>query len=100
MNDEVILVILIQTKPGRGAEQVAAYRELAPLVRAEQGCIQYDLHPVAGDDDRFVLIERWASKEALSAHDLTSHMIAADAHSPTFRAGPATVLHLGSMSVA
>jgi len=100
MNDEVMLVILIQTKPGRGSEQLAAYKELAPLVRAEQGCIQYDLHPVSGDDDRFVLIERWTSKEALATHDLTSHMIAADAHSPTFRAGPATVMHIGSMSVA
>lgn len=100
MSDEVKLMILIQTKPGRGAEQIAAFRELAPVVRAEEGCLQYDLHPVAGDDDRFVLLERWTSKDALAAHDATTHMIAADAHSPTFRAGPATVLQLGAKSIA
>ncbi|WP_244147080.1 putative quinol monooxygenase [Paraburkholderia bryophila] len=100
MADEVMLMILIQTKPGRGAEQLAAYRQLAPIVRAEEGCRQYDLHPVAGDEDRFVLLEKWSSKEALAAHDITAHMIAADAHSPTFRAGPATVLQLGATSVA
>nr|WKF60686.1 Putative monooxygenase YcnE [Paraburkholderia busanensis] len=100
MANEVMLMISIQTKPGRGEEQVAAFRQLAPVVRAETGCLQYDLHPVAGDKDRFVLLERWASQEALAAHDVTPHMIAADAHSPAFRAGPATVLQLDATSVA
>ncbi|WP_256349452.1 putative quinol monooxygenase [Pseudomonas gingeri] len=57
--------------------------------------MQYDLHRVAGNDDQFFLIERWASKSALEAHEATTHMIAAAAHNPTFRAGPATVLQLG-----
>ncbi|AUG81471.1 antibiotic biosynthesis monooxygenase [Kitasatospora sp. MMS16-BH015] len=90
----VRLVILITTQPGRGPEQVAAYERLAPLVRAEEGCLQYDLHQVSGSAERFVLIERWASEEALAAHDLTPHMIAADAASPAFRAGPAEVIRL------
>ena len=97
---EVMLVISIQTLPGRGREQIAAYQELAPTVRAEPGCLQYDLHSVFGDEDRFVLIERWSSAEALAAHDVTPHMIAADTHSPTFRAGPATVLRLAPESIA
>jgi len=100
MINEVKLVILIQTKPGYAAEQVAAYTALAPLVKAEAGCLQYDLHTVADDENRFVLIESWASKEALAAHDVTAHMIAADAHNPTFRAGPATVMHLEILNVA
>ncbi|NWB99102.1 antibiotic biosynthesis monooxygenase [Pseudomonas gingeri] len=95
MPSEVKLVILIATQVGRGQAQVDAFEKLAPLVRNEEGCLQYDLHRVAGNDDQFVLIERWTSKSALEAHDVTSHMIAAAAHNPTFRAGPATVLHLG-----
>lgn len=43
-----------------------------------------------------VLIEKWASKEALDAHDLAPHMLEAAKHNPTFRAGPATVLFLES----
>ncbi len=97
---EVMLVISIQTLPGKGHEQIVAYEKLAPLVRAEQGCLQYDLHSVVGDENRFVLIERWASTEALAAHDVTPHMIAADAHSPTFRAAPARVLQLAPDSLA
>jgi quinol monooxygenase YgiN len=96
MSSEVRLVILITTQAGRGQEQIDAFEKLAPLVKNEEGCLQYDLHRVTGDEDRFVLVERWASESALEAHDVTSHMIAADAHSPGFRAGPATVLRLGS----
>ncbi|KAB1141243.1 antibiotic biosynthesis monooxygenase [Streptomyces luteolifulvus] len=94
MSQPIQLVILITTLPGRGREQIAAYERLAPIVRAEPGCLQYDLHQVSGEPDRFVLIERWSSKETLAAHDATPHMIEADAASPTFRAGPADVIQL------
>jgi len=96
MSDEVRLVVIINTQPGRGSDQLAAFDKLAPLVRAEQGCIEYDIHPVVGNSDSFVLIEKWASKEALDAHDLAPHMLEAAKHNPTFRAGPATVLFLES----
>lgn len=94
MSQPIQLVILITTLPGRGQEQIAAFERLAPLVRAEPGCLQYDMHQVSGDPDRFVLIERWASQEALAAHDATPHMIEADAAGPAFRAGPADVIPL------
>ncbi|GGS30383.1 putative quinol monooxygenase [Streptomyces nojiriensis] len=94
MSQPVQLVILITTLPGRGGEQVAAFERLAPVVRAEAGCLQYDLHQVSGEPDRFVLIERWSSQAALAAHDATPHMIEADAASPSFRAGPAQVIRL------
>lgn len=92
---QIHLLILIQTLPGRGQDQIDAFAELAPLVRAEPGCIQYDLHPVQGDPDRFALLERWASREALDAHDRSPHMAAADTANTAFRAGPAEVFELG-----
>ncbi|MBT2480493.1 putative quinol monooxygenase [Streptomyces sp. ISL-94] len=100
MSHPIQLVILITTLPGRGREQIEAYERLAPVVRAEDGCLQYDLHQVAGDPDRFVLIERWESKSALAAHDATPHMIEADAASPAFRAGPAEVVELAATPLA
>ncbi|MFD9726073.1 putative quinol monooxygenase [Streptomyces sp. NPDC059072] len=100
MSQPVKLVILVTTLPGRGPEQIAAFERLAPLVRAEEGCLQYDMHQVAGEPERFVLIERWASQEALAAHDVTPHMIEADAASPAFRAGPAEVIALAADPLA
>jgi len=91
---KIWLVVIINTPPDPGSDQLAAFEKLAPLVRAEQGGIQYDIHPVVGNSDSFVLTEKWASKEALDAHDLAPHMLEAAKHNPTFRAGPATVLLL------
>ncbi|MGW7308342.1 putative quinol monooxygenase, partial [Streptomyces sp. NPDC054835] len=85
MSQTIRLLIHITALPGRGGEQVAAFERLAPVVRAEDGCLQYDLHRVADDSDRFVLLERWASAEALAAHDAAPHMVSADAANKAFR---------------
>lgn len=100
MSQPIRLVILITTLPGRGREQIAAFERLAPIVRAEEGCLQYDLHQVSGEPDRFVLMERWSSKAALAAHDVTPHMIEADAAGPAFRARPAEVILLDAEPLA
>jgi quinol monooxygenase YgiN len=95
----VRVVALITTHPGRGAEQRAAFETLAPVVRAEDGCLQYELHAVLGDPDRFVVIERWASSDALSAHAASEHMRASGRVASAFRAGPAEILVLSDEPV-
>ncbi|MFJ7154218.1 putative quinol monooxygenase [Streptomyces sp. NPDC101118] len=100
MTDSVRLVILISTLPGRGREQAEAFARLAPVVRAEDGCLQYDLHEVSGEPDRFVLLEHWATRADLAAHGSAPHMVEADAAGKAFRAGPAQVLELSGAPVA
>ncbi|MEU2752332.1 putative quinol monooxygenase [Streptomyces collinus] len=100
MSQPIRLVIHITTLPGRGKDQIAAFERTAPLVRAEEGCLQYDMHQVCDAPDRFVLIERWSSEEALAAHDASPHMVEADAAATAFRAGPATVVRLVSEPLA
>ena len=89
--DEINLLVFIEVMPGKRAEQIKAFKALKPLVEAEPGCLRYELLADSNDENRFILIEKWASQEALDVHDNTEHMVAADAHSPTFRAGPARV---------
>jgi quinol monooxygenase YgiN len=100
MHTPIKLVILIDTLPGRGEEQVQAFAALAPQVRAEQGCLAYQLHRVPGQDDRFVLTESWASAAALAAHDASEHMQDAAPWLASFRAGPVTVLPLAEVHPA
>ncbi|HSJ72886.1 MAG TPA: putative quinol monooxygenase [Miltoncostaeaceae bacterium] len=71
---EVVVVVLFQARPGQGAEAEAAFAEVAPATHAEDGCVAFAVHRVAGDADRFVLVERWASREALDAHMATPHL--------------------------
>ena len=91
----VTLVVVITTQPGRGQEQRDAFARLAPLVREEAGCLRYDLHPVEGDADRFVLLETWESADHLAAHGQTPHMRDAARTNAAFRVGPPEVHRLG-----
>ena len=99
MSSPLRSVVLIRTQPGMRDRQLGAFAELAPVVRAEDGCLQYDLHETS-EPDRFVLLERWESHEALAVHNASAHMATADAANGAFRAGPAEVLLLADDSSA
>jgi len=94
MPKEISLLVLIEVKPRLRDKQIDVYKELAPLVLAEKGCLQYELKAVENKENEFVLLEKWESIEALSAHDVTEHMIEADASNSSYRAKPATVVKL------
>jgi quinol monooxygenase YgiN len=44
----------------------------APTVR-EEGCIYYHMRKEDGDENNYFMLEKWASKEALEAHQKTEH---------------------------
>ena len=87
-------MVFIDVQKGKAQQQIDAYKALKPLVLAESGCLQYELQQVLDKPEQFILLEQWESTAALAAHDVTPHMIAADAHCPSFRAKPATVISL------
>jgi len=96
---ELSLLIMIEVKQGQRQKQIDAYNKLLPLVSKEEGCLQYELKAVSGNKDQFVLVERWASEEALGLHDNMPYMIEADKISPTFRAKPASVIKLENINL-
>jgi len=100
MSHPIKQIVLIDTLPGRAEEQVQAFAWLAPQVRAEAGCLSYQLHRVSGQENSFVLTETWASPAALAAHDASELMQDAAPWLASFRAGPARVLALGEMHPA
>ena len=71
---EVRVVALITTNPGQGDALVQLWGPLSKQVHEEDGCLVYDLHRVLDDPDRFAVLERWASAEALAAHAASPHM--------------------------
>ena len=78
------VVAIITAKPGRREDVLALFRANVPAVLAEDGCIEYG--PVVDADgfgafqakmgpDVFVVIENWASADALKAHSVGPHMV-------------------------
>ena len=65
----VVVVATIKPKPEYRDDVIAAMKETIAQVHDEDGCELYALH---ANGDRLVMIERWASAEALQAHSTGS----------------------------
>lgn len=81
----VHVLAVITTKPGMRDKVLEIFNANVPAVHAEDGCIEYGAtidHEDAGDvqtkygDDTFVVVEKWASLDALKAHMKAPHMAA------------------------
>ena len=79
------VVAIITAKPGRRADVLGLFRANMPAVHAEDGCIEYqpflDAEGFGGfqapvGPDAFVVLETWASADALKAHAAAPHMVA------------------------
>ncbi len=79
------VVAVITAKPGQREAVLDAFRANVPAVHAEEGCIEYgatidadgfgSLQTKFGPDT-FVVVEKWASADALKAHGAAPHMAA------------------------
>jgi quinol monooxygenase YgiN len=77
------VIAIITTLPGERATVLRHFNENRPHVLAEAGCIEYgaviDAEPglpiqTPTGPDTFMVIEKWASLEALKAHGAAPHM--------------------------
>lgn len=85
--DEVVVVATILPQPERRDEvREAIVKEVSRVHAEDEGCILFALHE---GPDRFVLVERWASRDALRAHSQTDGYAAlASVLSQTLTAAP------------
>ena len=81
----VHVIAVITAKPGKRAALIAAFNANVPAVHAEDGCIEYgatiDAEGMGAiqtkfGDDTFVVVEKWASADALKAHAVAPNMAA------------------------
>ena len=79
----ICVLATIEVAPGRRNEFLTVFAALAPQVRAEAGCIEYqamiDLpNSVPGQTparaDVVTVVEKWESVAALEAHLMAPHM--------------------------
>ncbi len=68
MSEIIHLVATLVAKPGQEAALRATLTGILAEVRAEAGCLRYDLHRDRDNPARFVMLEAWADAEALEAH--------------------------------
>ncbi len=70
----IYVIATLALKPGAKPKLIEPARACIAETRREQGCISYDLFGSATDDDTMVFVERWESREHLTAHSKQAHL--------------------------
>jgi quinol monooxygenase YgiN len=75
MNNKPYTVLaLFEAKPGKEQALKEALTTLIKPTRAEEGCINYDLHQDRDNPAKFMFHENWVNKEAHAKHGTTPHI--------------------------
>lgn len=76
MEKQVTVVARFKAKPGK---EEMLKKELVGLLepsRADEGCINYNLHQGIEDPGLFIFYENWQSRELLKKHSVNPHLVA------------------------
>ena len=71
---KVTVIARIKAKTGEVQRVKEELLKLLAPTRAENGCINFDMHQGATDQSQFLFHENWTSKAALEAHFETPHI--------------------------
>ncbi|USI73767.1 putative quinol monooxygenase [Sphingomonas morindae] len=92
--DPLDLVATLVARPGQEDALADALRAIIPAVREEPGCLAYSMYVDRDDPRRIVMIERWADRAALDAHEAAPPFLSLAARFDTLLDGAPTVTFL------
>ncbi|MBT2573224.1 antibiotic biosynthesis monooxygenase [Bacillus sp. ISL-51] len=69
----IVLQAYMKVKPEKREEFLGEAQSLVHHSRAEEGNVQYDLFEKAGEENTFVMLEKWKDEEAMKFHNGTEH---------------------------
>ncbi|MFT5289928.1 MAG: quinol monooxygenase YgiN [Planctomycetota bacterium] len=73
---KLTIVAIIHANPDKVDFVKVELKKLIPLTRAEDGCLQYDLHQGGKDPAVFLFYETWESREQWQLHMNAPHLAA------------------------
>ena len=69
----IYVIATLHIHPEKRADFLENARTVIAHSAKEEGCLSYDLTSSITEPNQFVFVERWASREALTAHAGTPH---------------------------
>ena len=70
----IYVVATSQVKPELRDAFIKGAKECVAATRNEKGCIAYESHASINDPNLFVVVERWETRDDLTAHAKSAHM--------------------------
>ncbi|QIZ77632.1 putative quinol monooxygenase [Ferrimonas lipolytica] len=97
MSVPLTIVATIVAKPQQLEFVKAQLLIVVAATRAEEGCLQYDLHQDHNDPSVFLLFENWQSRSHWESHKVAPHMDAYRQAMAAAIAKPTVVHQLGKL---
>lgn len=69
------IIATITVKPEFDAAFQPIFKKLVEGSRAEAGCVRYELNQSIDNPNVYIVIETWASKQAIDTHNATPHFV-------------------------
>ena len=96
---EIVAVVVYRTRPDRAQEAISAFRRVMEPSHQEDGALTCALVQDNDDPTVLVLVERWASQEALDEHLAQPYVAAFAAEAEQLFTGPPQVHFLHDVPI-
>ncbi|NBO64255.1 MAG: antibiotic biosynthesis monooxygenase [Acidobacteria bacterium] len=73
-SEKITVIATIEVKPGGEQDFLLAVPDVVAATRAEEACINYDLHQSTTNPCQFVFYENWTSQAGLDQHLKSTHI--------------------------
>jgi quinol monooxygenase YgiN len=70
----IYVVATTQMKPESREDYIKGHKACIAETRKEKGCLSYEGHTSVNDPNLYVVVERWETRDDLSAHAKAPHM--------------------------
>jgi quinol monooxygenase YgiN len=87
----IYVIATTQVKPECREAFIKGAEECIFETRKEKGCLAYENHSSILDPNLFVVVERWDSREDLTAHSKAPHMKVWREYSAPLKASPTVI---------
>lgn len=92
----IYVVATLVIRPGSLEALRAPAAACVAATRAEEGCIAYELFHSLTDPEKLVFVEKWETREALTAHSKQPHLAAwREASAPHLVSRTIEIVHPG-----
>jgi quinol monooxygenase YgiN len=87
----IYVVATTQMKPESREAFIKGHKECIAETLKEKGCVSYEGHVSVNDPNKYVVVERWETREDLNAHARAPHIKIWREYSTPLRASPTVI---------
>ena len=87
----IYVIATTQVKPECRDAYVKGAEDCIFVTRQEKGCIAYEGHVSVNDPNLYVVVERWETRDDLSAHSRAPHMKVWREYSSQMKTAPTVI---------